>query len=49
MIICLAFDNTADGGYVLGCFSASGISGNKTEPNYGYNDYWVIKTAVLEI
>ncbi|HQU39597.1 MAG: T9SS type A sorting domain-containing protein [Chitinophagales bacterium] len=39
-----AFDNTADGGYVLGCFSASGISGNKTEPNYGYNDYWVIKT-----
>jgi hypothetical protein len=42
-----AFDNTADGGYVLGCFSASGATGNKTEPNYGSMDYWIIKIDSL--
>ena len=42
-----AFDNTADGGYVLGCFTASGATGNKTEPNYGNMDYWIIKIDSL--
>jgi len=34
---------TTDGGYVLGGRSLSGVSGNKTTPNYGGYDYWVIK------
>lgn len=34
---------TNDGGYILGGFSNSGISGDKTEPSRGFEDYWVIK------
>lgn len=35
---------TADGGYILGGSSYSGISGNKTQNNYGVSeDYWVVK------
>jgi hypothetical protein len=36
---------TSDGGYILGGFSKSGISGDKTEPNQGISstDYWVVK------
>lgn len=34
---------TTDGGYILGGRSNSGISGNKTEPNIGEYDYWVLK------
>lgn len=35
---------TADGGYILGGYSNSGISGDKTEANLGlYSDYWVVK------
>lgn len=34
---------TSDGGYLLGGISASGISGDKSEPCYGFGDYWVIK------
>ncbi|PSR54829.1 hypothetical protein AHMF7605_15620 [Adhaeribacter arboris] len=42
---------TSDGGYILGGSSASGISGDKSEPNKGEkdefgaypNDYWVVK------
>ncbi len=32
-----------DGGYICGGSSNSGISGNKTEVNYGLDDYWVVK------
>ncbi|HSI89954.1 MAG TPA: T9SS type A sorting domain-containing protein, partial [Adhaeribacter sp.] len=38
---------TADGGYILGGHSKSGISADKTEPNrglYSTSDYWVVKT-----
>lgn len=35
---------TADGGYLLGGTSYSGVSGVKTEPVSGKADYWVIKT-----
>ncbi|ESU29235.1 hypothetical protein FLJC2902T_06300 [Flavobacterium limnosediminis JC2902] len=36
--------NTADGGYILGATAyMSEISGEKTEPNYGETDYWVVK------
>lgn len=34
---------TLDGGYILGGYSYSGISGNKTETNNGIRDYWVVK------
>lgn len=29
-----------DGSFIIGGFSASGVSGNKTEPSRGGNDYW---------
>ncbi|KAA9332701.1 T9SS type A sorting domain-containing protein [Adhaeribacter soli] len=34
---------TTDGGFILGGYSFSGISGDKTQPSLGYNDYWVVK------
>lgn len=34
---------TADGGYMIGGFSFSGISGDKTEINQGSSDNWVVK------
>ncbi|MEP7128273.1 MAG: T9SS type A sorting domain-containing protein, partial [Chitinophagales bacterium] len=36
---------TADGGYLLGGYSSSKISGDKTEANQGYTNYWVVKLA----
>jgi Secretion system C-terminal sorting domain len=43
---------TADGGFILGGYSFSGIGGDKTEPNrdtiYPFTpDYWIIKTDLL--
>jgi hypothetical protein len=38
----------AEGGYLLGGFSNSGISGDKTEASEGYYDYWVIKLFAEE-
>ncbi|MBK0401510.1 gliding motility-associated C-terminal domain-containing protein [Adhaeribacter sp. BT258] len=34
---------TLDGGYVLGGYSDSGISGDKSQPSKGLRDYWVVK------
>ncbi len=34
---------TADGGYIIGGESSSGISGDKTESSMGDYDYWVLK------
>lgn len=34
---------TSDKGYIVGGNSASGISGDKTEASYGYQDYWIVK------
>lgn len=39
----LCVDATRDGGCVIGGPSSSGVNGNKTSPNYGGNDYWIIK------
>jgi formylglycine-generating enzyme required for sulfatase activity len=39
-----ALEQTGDGGYLLGGGSGSGVSGNKTAPNWGDRDYWIIKT-----
>jgi hypothetical protein len=36
---------TDDGGFLVGCYSNSSISGNKTENTKGLNDYWVIKLS----
>ncbi|MEM9819514.1 MAG: gliding motility-associated C-terminal domain-containing protein [Bacteroidota bacterium] len=41
---CRTLMATSDGGFLLGGFSDSPISGNKTDVNYGSLDYWVIKT-----
>ena len=35
---------TADGGYIIGGYSNSGINGNKSEDKIGLYDYWIIKT-----
>ncbi len=34
---------TTDGGYILGGYSNSGISGDKTEISYGDKDFWIVK------
>ncbi len=39
----LSIDETLDGGYILGGFSWSGISGDKTTASFGGFDYWVVK------
>jgi len=36
---------TADGGYVLGISTISGISGDKTEANHGLTDFWILKLS----
>jgi PKD repeat protein len=38
---------TTDGGFFLSGFSKSGATGNKTSPNKGQEDIWVIKTNAL--
>lgn len=42
-----AVQKTLDGGYVLGGWSNSDISGDKIASNKGDYDYWVIKTDAL--
>ncbi|SHL02302.1 T9SS type B sorting domain-containing protein [Hymenobacter psychrotolerans] len=44
----LALEQTADGGYILGGWSLSVASGDKTQPNQGptqTSDYWLIKLS----
>jgi len=41
-----SLQQTSDGGYILGGFSASNISGDKTENNLVGFDYWVLKLDV---
>jgi PKD repeat protein len=38
-----SLQQTADGGYILGGYSFSGIGGTKTEPSWGERDYWIVK------
>lgn len=38
-----SIQSTLDGGFILGGYSNSTISGNKTEDNFGEGDYWVLK------
>jgi hypothetical protein len=39
-----SLQQTADGGYILGGYSNSGISGDKTQESQGRDDYWIVKT-----
>jgi hypothetical protein len=41
--ILMSVEQTNDGGYILGGYSQSGISGDKTEANLGGSDYWIVK------
>lgn len=41
---CYKAMQTSDGGYILSGWSESLTDGNKTAPNYGERDCWVIKT-----
>ena len=43
------FQQTNDGGYILGGESSSPVSGDKTQPSWGDNDYWIVKTNSLGI
>ncbi len=38
-----ALAQTTDGGYILGGYSNSGISGTKSQASKGSDDYWIIK------
>jgi hypothetical protein len=38
---------TTDGGYILGGSSGSPVSGDKTQPTWGFGDFWIIKTDSL--
>ncbi|MDX5418748.1 MAG: T9SS type A sorting domain-containing protein, partial [Hymenobacteraceae bacterium] len=38
-----SLQQTKEGGYILGGYSASGISGDKTEESRGLDDYWALK------
>ncbi|HYV90618.1 MAG TPA: T9SS type A sorting domain-containing protein [Chitinophagales bacterium] len=40
---------TTDGGYILGGSSSSGISGDKSEPSWGGDDYWIVKIDSLGV
>lgn len=36
---------TAEGGFIIGGHSSSGMNGDKSQPNKGLSDYWVIKLS----
>ncbi len=38
---------SADGGFVLGGYSKSDVSGDKSENCYGWEDYWIVKVDSL--
>jgi hypothetical protein len=40
---CYGLQQTSDGGYLMGGFSYSGVSGNKATASYGFADGWLVK------
>ena len=44
-----SIQQTSDGGYILGGWSLSGISGDKTENVIGNADYWIVKVDSLGV
>lgn len=43
------FQQTNDGGYILGGYTWSGIGGDKSQGNWGQADYWIVKIDSLGI
>lgn len=39
----VSFEPTADGGFIAGVRSSSDSSGDKTQPGWGEEDYWIVK------
>jgi len=44
-----ALQQTTDGGYILAGLSTSDVSGDKTQPGWGNEDYWVVKINAMGI
>src|SRR5690606_22373929 len=44
-VVPILIEQTSDQGYLVGGYSKSGISGDKTSPNKGAFDYWIVKLA----
>lgn len=44
-----SLQQTSDGGYILGGYSSSNISLDKTENCSGANDYWIVKVDSLGV
>jgi len=42
-----SIQQTIDSGFILGGYSNSGISGNKSQASWGVADYWIVKTDAL--
>jgi len=42
-----SIEQTSDGGFIIGGYSDSGISGDKTQVNSGGTDYWILKLDAL--
>lgn len=42
----ISIEQTADGGYILGGWSSSDSTGDKTEDSQGGRDYWVVKLDI---
>jgi len=42
-----SLQQTKDGGYILGGYSVSPVSGDKTQPCFGSYDYWIVKIDSL--
>ncbi len=38
-----SIEQTKDGGYILGGYSNSNRSGEKTDDSFGFGDYWIVK------
>ncbi|HEX5153580.1 MAG TPA: hypothetical protein VFW07_19160 [Parafilimonas sp.] len=39
-----SLQQTSDNGYIMGGYTGSDVSGDKTQPGWGEYDYWVVKT-----
>jgi type IX secretion system substrate protein len=47
-----SFEQTSDGGYILGGYTGSPLSGDVSQPNHflsGFDDYWIVKTDSLGV
>ncbi|MBK0403509.1 T9SS type A sorting domain-containing protein [Adhaeribacter sp. BT258] len=43
--LCFSMQRTSDNGYILGGYSDSNISGDKSQQSQGFQDYWIVKLA----